>query len=713
VVGRMSRAVAVALLALIAGPLAAQAADDRQAEQWAVAPGALLDLPGAWELSRGAGVVVAVIDTGTRLDHPDLAPNVWTNFDEVAGNGIDDDHNGYVDDVHGVDLTSTRAAQDLSDGNGHGTHVAGIIAAAANGRGVVGVAPRAQIMTVKALDASGSGVTSAVAEGIRYAAANGAKIINMSLGGDAPDPRVQEAIAAAAAANVLVVCSAGNSSRDIDQQPSYPVSVPLPNLVGVASTSPNEGRSLSGFSNFGRITVSLAAPGESVLSTSKDGGYAVMSGTSMAAPHVAGVAALMASIRPDLPAVDLRAALLQNALPSPLAVGSGYLYALGSVLSVASAASLQQGQRPEVRVLKAERVGGGRRSVTQAQVALLGASAAVSDYRVLIDRRQVSVVRKRPTPFTLRLKGRSGRSLRVEARDAHRRVLASTSHAIVAVKRGKRDIRSGGGVTSGAAPAPVGGTTSAAGAAGSAERGTISMSGSSTALPVVADLAYFYGRTHPSGPRFSLVGGGTAAGLTDVVRGIVDAGLVSRAPAAADPPGLVHTTFAVSGVCLVTNRANRLPGMSRATIQDIVAGRVTSWSQVPGATRADAIDPIALAPGTGARTVFGAVLLDPSTPIAYRPLTVTTASQVRDLVLARPGAWGYVDLAFTKGLNVAAYEGVPCTRDTVRAETYPATRPLAFVTRGAPRGATARFLRWVRTSPTAARVIDTRYVTAG
>jgi phosphate transport system substrate-binding protein len=421
----------------------------------------------------------------------------------------------------------------------------------------------------------------------------------------------------------------------------------------------------------------------------------------------------MASIRPDLPAVDLRAALLQNALPSPLAVGSGYLYALGSVLSVASAASLQQGQRPDVRVLKAERAGSGRRSVTRAQVALLGASAAVSDYRVLIDGRQVSVVRKRATPFTVRLAGRSGRTLRIEARDAGRRVLASASRAIAAVRRGKRDIRSGGGVTSGTGAAAVGPTEPGASRALGAARRTISMSGSSTALPVVADLAYFYRRADPGAPRFSLVGGGTAAGLTDAVRGIVDAGLVSRAPAGDDPPGLVHTTFAMSGVCLVTNRANRLTGLSRATIQDIVAARVTNWGQVPGSTRADAIAPVALAPGTGARTVFTAAFLDPSTPVADRAVTAATASQVRDIVLRTPGAWGYVDVAYTAGLNVVAYEGHPCTRGTIRAGTYPATRPLSFVTRGAPRGATARFLRWVRTSRSAARVIDTRYVTAG
>jgi len=438
-----------ALLAVPAHAGAASPADERQREQWAVSPGALVDLPGAWQLSTGAGVVVAVLDTGTTLEHPDLAPNVWTNFGEIAGNGIDDDRNGYVDDVHGVDLTSTGAGQDLSDGHGHGTHVAGIIAAAANGKGVVGVAPRAKIMTVKVLDASGAGKTSAVAEGIRYAAANGARIVNMSLGGDQPDPRIQEAIAAAAAANVLVVCSAGNSARDIDARPSFPVSVPSANLIGVAATRPNEGRDLAPFSNFGRATVALAAPGEGVLSTGRDGGWVTMSGTSMAAPHVTGVAALMAGVSPSLPASDLRAALLENALPSALPVGSGYLYALGSVLSAATAASLQGGQRPRVRVLQAGRSGTGRSAITTAQIAVVGASEAIKDFRVTIDGRTAAVVRKRRSPFTVRLRGRSGRRLVVVARNARGKALATGARRITAVRRGKRDVRSGGDVTGG------------------------------------------------------------------------------------------------------------------------------------------------------------------------------------------------------------------------------------------------------------------------
>src|SRR3954463_3418000 len=137
----------------------ARAADARQGEQWAVAPGSVLDLPDAWQLARGTGVTVAIVDSGAKLDHADLAPNVWTNFDEVPNNGVDDDRNGFVDDVHGVDLTTGAPTQNLVDGNGHGTHVSGIVAAAANGLGVVGVAPKARIMTVKVLDSQLLGTT--------------------------------------------------------------------------------------------------------------------------------------------------------------------------------------------------------------------------------------------------------------------------------------------------------------------------------------------------------------------------------------------------------------------------------------------------------------------------------------------------------------------------------------------------------------------------
>ncbi len=280
--GKAAAAAAVACV-LGAGIAHAQAPHDaRQGEQWAVADGAVLNLPAAWELAQGAGVVVAVIDSGARVDHPDLAPNIWTNFDEIPGNRVDDDDNGYVDDVHGVDLTtSSRSRQDLSDGNGHGTHVAGIIAGAANGRGVVGVAFRARLMIVKVLDARGAGTTGAVADGIKYAAANGARVINLSLGGPTRDPWVTEAVKAAADANVLLVCSAGNLGQNVDQKPSYPVALPARNIIGVAATEPERGPRASASSPTSAATRSPSPRRASTCSPPP----ATAAGSSRAAPR--------------------------------------------------------------------------------------------------------------------------------------------------------------------------------------------------------------------------------------------------------------------------------------------------------------------------------------------------------------------------------------------------------------------------------------------
>lgn len=239
---------------------------------------------------------------------------------------------------------------------------------------------------------------------------------------------------------------------------------------------------------------------------------------------------------------------------------------------------------------------------------------------------------------------------------------------------------------------------------------TISLSGSTSALPLVADLAYFYGREHRRAPRFDLVGGGTMAGLTDTKRRIVDGGMISRALRPDDPPGLVLTPFALSAVCLVTNADNPVPGVGRAQMQDLLAGRLTHWSQVPGSPRTDAIIPVTYAPGAGARTVFDSVFVDAATLIAYAPRVFRTAVQVRDFVRATPAAWGYVDAAFRRGLHTMRYEGVPCTRATVAGGAYPASRPFGIVTRGRPRGELARFLRWVRTSRKAKKVIATRYI---
>jgi phosphate transport system substrate-binding protein len=239
---------------------------------------------------------------------------------------------------------------------------------------------------------------------------------------------------------------------------------------------------------------------------------------------------------------------------------------------------------------------------------------------------------------------------------------------------------------------------------------TITMSGSVVTRPLVADLAYFYRHAVKDPPSFALAGGVTATGIADAERRISDAGMVSRALLPGDPADLRLTTLAHSGVCLVTSRANPVPAITRAQIQDIVAGRVTSWSQVPGSRRTDAIVPVALDATTGGAQVFQSVFVDDATPTLWHPFTFAADTQVRDFVEQTPAAFGYVDLALTGPLHVATYEGIGCTRTTIRNGTYPAAHPLGVVTRGRPRGALGRFLRWATTSPKARAVIATRYV---
>jgi hypothetical protein len=474
------------------------------AEQWAASPETVLDLPGAWQLSQGKGVIVAVVDSGVRLSHPDLRQNLWTNPAEIPGNRRDDDGNGYFDDVHGVDLTGEHS---LDDAQGHGTHVAGTIAAARNGRGVIGVAYKAKLMVVRVLDKRGSGSTRRLAEGIRYAAANGARIINLSVETSTDDPRVREAVATASAANVLIVCSAGNMGANVDRRPLFPVSIPADNLIGVAATaSADGGEAITQFSNFGPLSVPLAAPGDGVVSTSNDGGYEERSGTSMAAPHVSGVAALMASLAPNLSAQELRGELLEHAVKPPTPGKPGYVDALGSVQAAMAAANLAAragiGARPEVRILASSRRG----KVIRAQIAK---SADVRFVRVRLDGKVVSVLNGTRTPQTLILRNFKGRALLAEGLGPNGGRIASAAASVGS-----------------ASPAPD----------------TIALSGSSAAGAKVAEVL----RSRPHATAFQLVGGGTEMGLADAARGIVDAGLVDRALTGTDPPGLVFTPFAGS-----------------------------------------------------------------------------------------------------------------------------------------------------------------------
>ena len=199
-------------IALAAPSVAAAAPDPLLAQQWALAAPAI-GAGEAWTQSSGAGVLVAVLDTGVQLDHPDLAGAVWTNPGEVAGNGRDDDSNGIVDDVRGANMLDLSA--NVADDNGHGTHVAGIVAARqANGIGGSGLAHGARILPVKVLDATLAGNTDALARGIRYAVDEGARILNVSVNTDTSTYPVKDAVRYAGQQGAIIVASAGNNGRN-------------------------------------------------------------------------------------------------------------------------------------------------------------------------------------------------------------------------------------------------------------------------------------------------------------------------------------------------------------------------------------------------------------------------------------------------------------------------------------------------------------------
>ena len=282
--------------------------------------GADINAEPAWDLSVGSRqVVVAVIDSGTRITHQDLAPNMWQNLSEIAGNGVDDDANGFIDDISGIDAINHSG--NPIDETGHGTHVAGTIGALGNGGGRhVGVAWEVQLMALKFLGSS-TGFTSDAITCIEYAIAQGADIINASWGSSSFSVSLFNTIAVANQAGILFVAAAGNDGVNTDVVGHYPSNFNLPNVISVAALDRTD--SLAGFSNFGSSTVDLGAPGVQIYSThpQSDAAYAFSSGTSMASPHVAGVAALVKSLFPTINVTDLKARLLSGTVPIPALAG--------------------------------------------------------------------------------------------------------------------------------------------------------------------------------------------------------------------------------------------------------------------------------------------------------------------------------------------------------------------------------------------------------
>lgn len=276
--------------------------------------------PAAWDLTTGsANTVVAVIDTGAKLDHEDLAANLWTNAGEINNNGVDDDGNGFTDDFYGYDFFYNDP--DPSDENGHGTHTAGTIGAVGNNLlGVTGVNWNVRMMTIKIYDNDGYGTTAAMLINaynyLRMMKNRGVniRVTNNSYGGCDEacgyDQATKDAIDALGATGVLQVFSAGNNNQNLETTPFYPTSYTTPGILAVASSTSTDSR--SGFSNYWAASVDIAAPGSGILSTYRSPLYATLSGTSMAAPHAAGAAALLSSYNPNLSAASLKATIMNT-----------------------------------------------------------------------------------------------------------------------------------------------------------------------------------------------------------------------------------------------------------------------------------------------------------------------------------------------------------------------------------------------------------------
>lgn len=311
-----------------------------------------ISMESAWEHGVGSkNVVVAVTDTGVDYTHPDLAQNIWVNADEIPDNGIDDDGNGYIDDRHGIDTYHNDS--DPMDDHGHGTHCAGTIGGKGDNQlGVAGVNWNVSIMPLKFLGAGGGGSTLDAITLIDYAVNNGADVINASWGGYFASQALKEAIMRARDAGVIFVAAAGNSASNNDGRPHYPSNYALSNVISVAATDEND--NLTYFSNYGPTTVHVAAPGMSILSTYPGGSYRFLSGTSMAAPHVAGLAGLLRSIYPDEPYTDTVKRILNG---DPLASLSGMILTARRVNAYKSITGGTDGEVPGSTSVNAEYFG--------------------------------------------------------------------------------------------------------------------------------------------------------------------------------------------------------------------------------------------------------------------------------------------------------------------------------------------------------------------
>ena len=296
------------------------------AQQWALnnAPNGA-GIADAHDRTKGSGVIIAVIDTGIQLNHPDLASNIWVNPGEIPGDGVDNDGNGYVDDVNGFNFITDTGGSAATDDQGHGTHVAGTIGARVNnGIGVAGINDRISMISLKFLGSNGRGNTWDAYEAVLYVnrlVQRGVPVLlsNNSWGGGPYMSAMQTAINEAAALGVLFVAAAGNEGRNNDSGAYYPANYTGGNMITVASI--NSAAAKSSFSSYGANSVHIGAPGDGIASTYLNGSYASLSGTSMATPHVAGALALGRAYNRSASIDLLRSTLFSSGVLIPALAG--------------------------------------------------------------------------------------------------------------------------------------------------------------------------------------------------------------------------------------------------------------------------------------------------------------------------------------------------------------------------------------------------------
>jgi len=286
--------------------------DPESSDQWALEAQNIFKW---WEAGRvgSTEVTVAIIDSGVNVDHEDFDPSLFVNTKEINNNGIDDDQNGYIDDYYGWNAVDSNTA--LYDPYNHGNGIAGVIGAKSNNSiGIAGLNWKVKIVPVKFIGGNGGGTTDIAIKSIDYAVSRGAKIINLSWGGYNDSPLLKEVMERCRKLGVLFIAASGNEKNDNDIKPFYPASFELDNIISVGSISFH--KALSDFSNFGKKTVHVLAPGESILTTVSTARYGYQKGTSFAAPQITGVAALIWAQYPDWSYQEVKNFIMQKCVQS-------------------------------------------------------------------------------------------------------------------------------------------------------------------------------------------------------------------------------------------------------------------------------------------------------------------------------------------------------------------------------------------------------------